>query len=267
MKKRHMLWIDGCLAGFLGLMLLVWAPPVSAEWYAAGYGGTSTSGSFGNTEMNQLGRRQALAQFPNANDPAAASLTQSYKTSDIDLKNSTILGGKVGYFFTDEKLSWLGLELEAFSSKPSIKTQTLDYEQTISYKPTTVPNPCTGLPNPTCPITVTNRGQLPLSESSLRVSTVALNLIARYPGQVFQPYAGVGVGAFYFSSSKGSIQGRQFTPGLNLLTGVKVLVTDEWGFFAEGKYNLANVSSFDPTFGLSGTYSIFHLIGGVAYHF
>jgi hypothetical protein len=35
----------------------------------------------------------------------------------------------------------------------------------------------------------------------------------------------------------------------------------------EGKYNLANISSLDPTFGLSGMYSIFHVVAGVAYHF
>jgi opacity protein-like surface antigen len=114
---------------------------------------------------------------------------------------------------------------------------------------------------------VLNRSSLTLQESSLRVTTVAFNLIARYPGQFFQPYAGIGAGAFYFSSSNGSIQGRQFRPGLNLLAGAKVLVTDEWGLFAEGKYNLANVSDFDPTFGLSGMYSIFHLVAGVSYHF
>jgi hypothetical protein len=53
---------------------------------------------------------------------------------------------------------------------------------------------------------------------------------------------------------------------LNTLAGVKVLVTDEWGLFLEGKYNLASVSNFDQTFGLSGAYSVFHAVAGVAYH-
>lgn len=42
---------------------------------------------------------------------------------------------------------------------------------------------------------------------------------------------------------------------------------DEWGVFAEGKYNYATVTNFDPTFGVSGAYSIFHLVGGIAYRF
>jgi hypothetical protein len=57
-----------------------------------------------------------------------------------------------------------------------------------------------------------------------------------------------------------------WVPGLKALAGVKVLVTDEWGLFLEGKYNLASVSNFDQTFGLSGAYSVFHAVAGVAYH-
>ena len=56
-------------------------------------------------------------------------------------------------------------------------------------------------------------------------------------------------------------------PGFNAQFGLKALVAPEWGLFVEGKYDLANISSLDPTFGLSGMYSIFHVVGGVAYHF
>jgi hypothetical protein len=97
--------------------------------------------------------------------------------------------------------------------------------------------------------------------------TVAFNVIARYPGTTFQPYVGAGAGAFYFWSTTGSIQGRQWVPGLNLLTGLNVLLTDEWGFFAEGKYNRASINNFDPTFGLNGTYSAIHFVAGLSYHF
>lgn len=107
---------------------------------------------------------------------------------------------------------------------------------------------------------------LALQESSLRVTTVALNLLTRYPGRFLQPYAGIGAGVFYFQGSS-PVEGRQFVPGLNVQVGLKVLATEEWGLFVEGKYNLANVSNIDPTFGLSGMYSIFHLVAGVSYHF
>ena len=89
-----------------------------AEWYAGGYGGLSTSGSITDATMPLLGQRIAEQQFPQANNPrdviSRGTLTQTFKTSDVSLKNSAIFGGKVGYFFTEEKLPWLGVELEAF---------------------------------------------------------------------------------------------------------------------------------------------------------
>jgi hypothetical protein len=100
----------------------------------------------------------------------------------------------------------------------------------------------------------------------MRLITVAFNVVARYPGKVFQPYVGVGAGAFYFNSS-GQISGRQVVPGLNAQAGVKVFLTDELGFFVEGKYNYATINELDPTFGLSGVYSAYSGVAGIAYHF
>ena len=245
-----------------------------AEWYAAGYGGFSTSGDLKDVTMPLLGESLADQQFPQANDPldinGRGTLTDHFKTSDVSLKNSPIFGGKVGYFFTQEKLPWFGIEVEAFSSNPKIKTQTLDTVHEISYQPNTPASAAQcnppAIPLPNCPGFVINKSTLALQESSLRVTTVAFNLLARYPGRFLQPYAGIGVGAFYFTSS-GQINGHQFAPGLNTQVGLKFLVTEEWGLFTEGKYNLANVSNLDPTFGLSGMYSIFHLVAGVSYQF
>ena len=100
----------------------------------------------------------------------------------------------------------------------------------------------------------------------MRLITVAFNVVARYPGKILQPYVGVGAGAFYFKSS-GQIAGSQVVPGLNAAAGLKILATEEWGFFLEGKYNLAEISNLDPTFGLSGDYSAFSGVAGLAYHF
>jgi len=108
---------------------------------------------------------------------------------------------------------------------------------------------------------------LPVTESSLRLYTVAFNVVARYPGKTFQPYVGVGGGAFYFNGS-GQFDGRQVVPGLNAQAGLKVLATDEWGLFVEGKYNYATITNLDPSgFGLSGVYSSLNVLAGVAYHF
>ena len=100
----------------------------------------------------------------------------------------------------------------------------------------------------------------------MRLVTMAFNVVARYPGTVFQPYVGVGAGAFYFTSS-GAINGRQVVPGLNAMAGVKILATDEWGLFLEGKFNRATISNLDARYGLSGEYNAFNVIAGLAYHF
>ncbi|MGQ0812496.1 MAG: outer membrane protein, partial [Nitrospiraceae bacterium] len=214
--------------------------------------------------------------FPQATNPtnpdALGQLVQSFSTSDVSLKSSLIFGGKAGYFFSNEGVSWLGIELEAFTSNPTIKQQTLTTKQDITYTPNkdAGANLCSqppGIKPPNCPASVLTNSTLSLNESDLRVTTVAFNIIARYPDDTFQPYIGIGAGAFYFSSKTGSIQGTQVVPGLNALAGVKVLITEEWGIFAEGKYNRATLSGFDPTFGLSGEYSVFHAVGGIAYHF
>jgi len=253
------------------LFLIHLPGPALAEWYLAGYGGYSSPGSLSDVTMNNLGERNAFQQFPGAAQiPPQGTLTQSFNSSDVALKSSPLFGGKVGYFFQEEGFSWLGVEVEAFSSQPKIKSQTVSTTQSVTYLPfnpnvTTPPANCIpGIVD--CQAQVRNNGALQLSESSMRLIVVAFNVVARYPGKVFQPYVGVGAGAFYFSSS-GQIDGRQVVPGVNVLTGLKLLATEEWGLFVEGKYNYASITNFDQTFGLSGNYSSFAAVAGLAYHF
>ena len=211
------------------------------------------------------GQNIAFQRYPGALPQInQASFTQTFKTSDLDLATSYVFGGKVGYFFTDAKMPWLGVEVEAFTSKPNIKTQTLSTRHDIDYVPNTITLPC-GIG--TCPEATSKVGTLSVRESSLRVVTVAFNVIARYPGKVFQPYAGVGVGGFYFQASNGTFQGNQWSPGLNALAGLKLLLFDEWGLFFEGKYNLSYVNNLNPIYGLDAQYSILYAVGGAAYHF
>ncbi len=244
-----------------------------AEWYIAGFGGFSTGGDFSSVTMPVRGDQLARQQFPQVDDPSNAggrgTIYQHFKTSDISLGSSALYGGKVGYFFNDMKLPWLGVEAEVFSTTPKIKSQTLETSHEITYQPNHPESAtlCAGIvPPPNCPASVTNKSRLSLNESDLRVVTFALNLIARYPSSVVQPYVGLGVGAFYFISS-GQIEGRQFVPGLNTQFGLKYLATEHWALYAEGKYNLAHVSTLDSTFGVTGLYTIFHFAAGVAYHF
>jgi opacity protein-like surface antigen len=250
------------------LLFVGFPDPALAEWYVAGFGGLNMPSSLSDTKMDAYGERLALQQFPGAAAiPPNGTLTQSFNTSDIGLKNSALFGGKAGYFFKDEGFSWLGVELEAFTSQPTIKSQTVSTTQYVTYLPFDPLSPGVCTPGINCQAQVTNNGTLPLSQSSMRLITVAFNVVARYPGEIFQPYAGVGVGAFYFNSS-GQIDGRQVVPGLNTQAGLKVLVTEEWGLFVEGKYNYATINNLDPSgYGLSGTYNAFNMLAGIAYHF
>ena len=127
------------------LMLGLFLPEVSlAEWYVAGYGGWSAPGSLKNVTMNELGQQIAFQEFPGANSiPPLGTLTQSLQTSDISLKQSPMYGGKAGYFFTDEGFQWLGVEVEAFTSQPTIKSQTVTTTQNFTYIPN---NPQPGPP-------------------------------------------------------------------------------------------------------------------------
>lgn len=256
------------------LFLLNWMEHARAEWYGAGYGGLSVSSSLQNVTMNSFGQRIADQRFPQAYDPLDANgrgtITQTFKTADLSLKNAPLFGGKFGYFFGDEGLPWLGLELDGFYTTPTIKTQSVTFSQETTYQPNQ-PQPSVicnqPVSPPACPAFVKTSGALSIQESNLRLFAMIANVVARYPGKVFQPYVGVGAGAFYFTSSTGSIQGRQVVPGLNAMAGLKILATEEWGFFLEGKYNRATISNFDPTFGLSGEYSAFNVLAGIAYHF
>ena len=237
----------------------------SAEWYGAGYGGLSFGNKLYDVTMPERGLSVAQTQFPSVLIPTTGdTVSQSFKTSNLSLANSAVYGAKVGYFFTREGYSWLGLELDAFTSKPDIKQQSLSTRQEFTFTPGSTTE-CLNL-GTRCPQVGVNNGTLNVRESSLRVAALTANIIARYPGKWFQPYAGVGGGVFYFTSS-GQFEGRQFAPGLSVLGGLKLLATEQWGLFVEGRYNFSYVSNFDPIFGLNGSYQAVHAVGGISYHF
>lgn len=94
------------------------------------------------------------------------------------------------------------------------------------------------------------------------MTTATFNVVYRYPGQVVQPYAGVGLGVFWFTTPS-STAGSAVRPGLNVLAGTRVFVTKQMAVFGEYKYNH---TSF-PVEGATANYNAHFAVFGVGWHF
>ena len=166
-------------------------------------------------------------------DVSGTNQLAGMRAPDLDLKNSYTYGAKIGYF---PGHGWFGLELDAFHSTPHIK----NFEE--------------------------------LPGIHMRVTQVGLNLIARYPGVTFQPYAGIGTGIVIarISNSPTTRSDSDVTSGLTLLAGLRAFVTPYVAVFTEYKYTGATLQ-FDQAFGtvggFSGDYRAQHVVVGVSYHF
>jgi opacity protein-like surface antigen len=79
----------------------------------------------------------------------------------------------------------------------------------------------------------------------MTVVTWAFNAIIRYPGEKFQPYAGVGLGLF-FAQFNDEGDWDKAVPGLNALAGVRYFIGNQIALFVEYKYNRARFN-FDRT--------------------
>ena len=156
---------------------------------------------------------------------------------DLQLENSLAYGGKVGYFFPS--LKWLGVELEAFNTNPNIKQQVI----------------------------MVNGFPISLAGIDLAVTTAAVNLVARYPGNRIEPYIGVGPGVFVARISRGSNSETAVVPGVNVIGGGRVFLTDWLAFFTEYKFNYAKFDFDNGTIGFDGTYIANHVHGGISIHF
>ena len=140
---------------------------------------------------------QVGATFPqDVNNLQGIGPSEGISVSDLELQTSVLYGGKLGYFFP--RANWLGIETEGYTTTPNLKQQV---------------------------VTVTGPGgsiSTVLSGKDVRVTTVAFNLVIRYPSKRIQPYAGVGVGVFFLG-----IPGFESatSPGLNVLAGTRSILS------------------------------------------
>jgi opacity protein-like surface antigen len=171
--------------------------------------------------------------------------------SDLDLKNFLVFGAKTGYFLSQ----WpnLGLEVSASHAKPDIRAQS-----------SVVTGPVPGV--------------FAFDRTSLRVVTVAFNVIARAQMKGFEPYAGVGLGLFFaqLKDATGETRSENGVPGLNVVAGYRSFLTDDRRIAMAVEYNYQRATFsfrdvFDPGLGigtgLRGDYEAHAVTVGLSYHF
>lgn len=174
-------------------------------------------------------------------DVRGTGVFSALKFTDLKLARSAILGAKLGFFRSPK--SWLGVETEFFYTNPHVKQQNITLSGAV-------------------PTTTTN-----FAGAHIRMATWALNLIARYPGERFQPYAGVGFGIFW-----ARISGQAFatsadgSPGLNALGGMRFALTERLALFGEYKYNQA-AFDFGKNVTIHTLYQAHHFVGGLSFLF
>jgi opacity protein-like surface antigen len=174
-------------------------------------------------------------------DVRGAGNLSTLKLTDLILARSTILGAKLGLFPSPK--SWVGVETEFFYTNPHMKQQDITFSGAV----------------PTATIN--------FAGAHVRMATWALNLIARYPGERFQPYAGVGFGIFWARISGPDVgTSADTSPGLNALGGMRFALTEHLALFGEYKYNRATFD-FGKDVALHALYQAHHFVGGLSLQF
>ncbi|MEP6958201.1 MAG: outer membrane beta-barrel protein [Nitrospirota bacterium] len=194
------------------------------EWYVGGYGGIANPGAFSNVTIS---------------DPTLAGGVTNARINDLELKGSFVGGAKGGYFFEERR--WLGLEMDVYSLKPNVKSQTV----------------VGGTPSGR--VFADNIGTIPL-----RLTTWAVNIIIRSPSldEVFQPYGGMGYGLFFANTSNDGLSDTRVSPGFNLIAGARYALTPQWAFFGEFKFNRATIRFSD----IRGNYDSQLFVFGLMWH-
>ncbi len=161
-------------------------------------------------------------------------------STDLALKSGVAYGVKIGGYFPGAA-NWLGLEFDGFYNQPDIKAQTA---------------------------TSTPGGPQQIDASRMRVAHFAINVLARYPGETFQPYIGIGGGvnvAEIAETPNTFFSDSTVAPSLNVLAGVRAFVTERIAFFGEFKHNRSTFKFSENEF--EARYRTNMFMGGIAFHF
>jgi opacity protein-like surface antigen len=251
----------------IGAALVLLTPNLGfAQMYVGIYGG----GAFP-LEAETSARSLLFEKIVNeaAEDGVAVS-SLSINIDETEFDAGGILGGRVGYWL--EEYPFLALEAELYWSFPKVS------KQNVAFQTSYIAN---GTPGAT---TV----QVPIEEADLQVTTLGINIIARYPSSVLQPYGGVGFGLVggvvddvkLSEDTTFSTDGTTFTleggdniykligeddwvPALQLMGGVRGFIHENIALFVEYKY-VTTEFEFHP---VQFDYDTSHVYGGIELFF
>ena len=241
--------------------IVLFASQAYAETYVGGQLGLTFPG-------NGLSNSDLTSTSAPFNGPPSGTITFPSGTtvSDQSLKNSLLLGAKIGHYFS--RAQWFGLEAEMFYTTPHIKQQDITFRSGTPFTFT----PSGGGPSQSLGNEAPFAG---VPGVNFHVLTIApLNFVFRYPGNRLQPYIGVGPGIFIArikdpSVTQGDNSQSSTKLGLNSFVGIRYYLTRHVSAFAEGKYNYVRFSFSENQnfFGFDTTYTPISVAVGINYHF
>jgi opacity protein-like surface antigen len=158
------------------------------------------------------------------------------RINNFDMNNSFTYGVKAGHYF--DRYNWLGVEADFYTTTPHINGQVAQF---------------------------TPGGPIPVPGALTRVSTMAFSLMGRYPGEKFQPYAGMGLGLNFAKATGAFAKDTDTSPGFHLVGGARLFLTKEVALFGEYKYDRATFRFADN--GLTGDYMGHTFVTGITFHF
>jgi opacity protein-like surface antigen len=168
-----------------------------------------------------------------------------FRFSNLDLNNAIAYGAKAGFY--SEQYKWLGVETDLYTATPHLEGQTA---------------------------TRTDGGSTSVSVPGAltRVTTWAFSVMARHPGEKFQPYAGIGIGLNFAKASGAFSRDTDTSPGVHLVGGLRMFVNKEVALFTEYKYDRATFRFRDLDngpgggTGFVGDYAGHTLMAGISFH-
>lgn len=183
-------------------------------------------------------------QFPqDLSDIQGTGRFQGTTSNDLNLRNQWAFGVKAGAYLP-AGWQWLGMEFDFSHSDANIERQ-----------PITASAPLLG----------TTQQNGVTSRVGLTVNQFTLNLLARYPGQVFQPYLGIGGGLGHSLLRTSPERETAVYPVVNVLAGMKFFLTPHVACFTEYKHARATVEFADNPF--KADLRTNWVMVGLAYHF